>query len=235
MEILGIIGGLGPMATANFMEMIINMTDADTDQEHVKMIIYNIPTIPDRTRHILGNSQEDPSDEIVKIGKRLADDGVCEIAIPCITASYYHQKIESQVHIPIINGIRETGEYLCRNKIRTVGVMATDGTRQSRLFDKELAKCGIECVYPDDEDQKNVMHLIYDDVKAGKPADMEMFNEVVDNLLQKGADRVLLGCTELSVIKRNNEVPSECLDVMEIMARKCVSDFGKLKKEWEKI
>lgn len=235
MGILGVIGGLGPMATALFMEMVIEMTDADTDQEHVKMIIYDIPTIPDRTRHILGLSEDDPSVEIIRIGKRLAADGVCEIAIPCITASYYHKEVEKQIHLPIVNGIKETGEYLCQYHVRKVGIMATDGTMQCRLFDKELSKCNIECVYPDEEYQKKVMYLIYNNVKAGKPAEMDVFNEVVDHLLKKGVNRVLLGCTELSVIKHQNQVPETCLDVMEIMARRCVKDFGKLKKEWENL
>lgn len=223
------------MATALFMEKVVEMTDAASDQEHVQMIIYDMPTIPDRTRHILGLSEDDPSVEIIRIGKRLAADGACEIAIPCVTASYYHKEIERQVHIPIVNGIKETGEYLCQNLVKKVGIMATDGTMQCRLFDTELSKCGIECIYPDEEHQKKVMHLIYNDVKAGKAAEMDIFNEVAEHLLEKGVNRILLGCTELSVIKHKNQVPDACLDVMEIMARRCVKDFGKLKKEWENL
>ncbi|MCR4588312.1 MAG: aspartate/glutamate racemase family protein, partial [Lachnospiraceae bacterium] len=116
MNLLGIIGGLGPMATAYFMEQIIGMTDVPCDQEHIPMIIYNCPYIPDRTRHILGLSKDDPSVPMLEAGKKLVGDGVDEIAIPCITASYYHATLNQQLPIPVLNGIRETAEYLEEQK-----------------------------------------------------------------------------------------------------------------------
>ena len=93
---LGIIGGLGPMATAYFMELLINMTDAKCDQDHLEMIIYNCPSIPDRTAYILGKSNANPVVPIIKIGKKLKEQNVDCISIPCITAHYFHDEIEEK-------------------------------------------------------------------------------------------------------------------------------------------
>ena len=96
---LGIIGGLGPMATAYFMELLINMTDAKCDQDHLEMIIYNCPSIPDRTAYILGKSNANPVVPIIKIGKKLKEQNVDCISIPCITAHYFHDEIEEETYI----------------------------------------------------------------------------------------------------------------------------------------
>ncbi len=236
MNLLGIIGGLGPMATAYFLEQLIQMTDVSCDQEHIPMIIYNLPSIPDRTKHILGLSKEDPSIPMIEAGRKLVGDGVEEIAIPCITASYYHGAIQTALGVPVLNGIRQAGEYLAQRGVKRVGVMATDGTVTCRLFDRELTELGIECIYPEESFQKDVMHLIYENVKAGRAIEMDRFDRVVDHLRQQGVERILLGCTELSVIKRDCGVPDICLDVMEVMARRCVLDMGRnLKKEYENL
>ncbi len=222
------------MATAYFMEQIIRMTDVPCDQEHIPMVIYNVPAIPDRTRHILGLSDEDPSVMMLETGKKLVGDGVSEIAIPCITASYYYDRLAPNLPVPVVNGIKETAEYLEEQKVTRVGIMATDGTVTCKLFNRELEKAGITCIYPDPEHQKEVMHLIYENVKAGKPVEMSRFLKVTEHLQAQGVQRILLGCTELSVIKRDCPVPAICLDVMEVMARRCVLDMGRiLKKEYE--
>ncbi len=97
MHMLGVIGGLGPMATAFFMQMAIEMTEAGTDQEHIEMIVYNCPSIPDRTSYIVGQSGENPGIPMAEAGRKLAAFGAEIIAIPCVTANYfYRQKSQSQ-------------------------------------------------------------------------------------------------------------------------------------------
>ena len=89
---LGIIGGLGPIATAYFMELIIQMTDAKRDQDHLSMIVYNAPEIPDRTSYILGVSSRNPVWDMIEIGRKLAGQKVACISIPCVTAHYFHEE-----------------------------------------------------------------------------------------------------------------------------------------------
>ena len=137
---LGIIGGLGPMATAYFMELLINMTDAKCDQDHLEMIIYNCPSIPDRTAYILGKSNANPVVPIIKIGKKLKEQNVDCISIPCITAHYFHDEIEEKTGCKVIHAIRDTSYMLKEAGLTKIGIMATDGTIQSRIFQNEIEK-----------------------------------------------------------------------------------------------
>ena len=127
-KMLGVIGGLGPMATAYFMELVTDMTDAATDQEHLRMLIYSAPSIPDRTRYILDNTSENPLPEMLRIGNVLANQGAERIAIPCVTAHYFFEQLESGIGVPVINGVRETALHLKNHGITKAGIMATDGT-----------------------------------------------------------------------------------------------------------
>lgn len=225
---LGVIGGLGPMATAYFLELIIDMTKAERDQEHLEMIIYNCPTIPDRTAYILGKSEESPLPKIIELGKRLKEQQVTCIAIPCITAHYFHQEIEAAVETRVIHGIRETALLLKEADIQRVGIMATDGTVESGIFQRELEALGITPILPKPDMQKKVMSLIYEDIKKGKEPDLDSFFSVKDYLTkQEGAQAIVLGCTELSVIKRDYDLGEGVLDAMEVLVKKALSLCGK--------
>lgn len=235
MKKLGIIGGLGPMATAYFLQLIINMTDADKDQEHIEVLLHSKPQIPDRTNYILGMSQENPMPELAGVGKRLVEQGADVIAIPCITAHFFQGKLEEEIKCPIINAIEETAIYLKEEKITKVGIMATDGTIKSELFQNVMKNHGIECVVPQQEFQKKVMSIIYDNVKAGKLIDKAAFEEVSDKLFDSGAQVILLGCTELSMVKRDCTIGKGYLDVMEVLARQAVAACGNLKQEYKHL
>lgn len=233
-KVLGVIGGLGPMATAYFMELIIQMTQADTDQQHLPMIIYNMPTIPDRTAYILDNTKDNPLPMMSTIGQALQQQKVCCIAIPCITAHYFMEKLEQNISVPMINGVRETVAYLKERGIRKVGIMATDGTVRSGIFHRELEKQGLEPIVPDEKAQIDVMHLIFENVKAGKPAEMARFHAVRENLQQKGAQAIILGCTELSLIKKDEQIGAGFIDAMEVLAKQAVLSCGKpVKPEYD--
>lgn len=236
MKQLGVIGGLGPIATAYFMDLIIQMTDAKTDQEHMQMIIYSSPQIPDRTAYILGKSQESPGPLMIEIGKNLGSQRVDNIAIPCITAHYFHEELQREIGIPIIHLPQVVAKYLAEHSIGKVGIMATDGTVQSKLFQKELEHAGLEAVIPSQEKQKYVMDLIYENVKAGLPADMEKFQDVSEELRGNGAEIIILGCTELSLIKRDEEIGSGYLDAMEVLAQEAIlRSEAPLKKSFQEL
>ena len=235
MKRLGIIGGLGPMATAYFLRMIVEMTDAETDQEHIEVLLHSRPQIPDRTRYILGLSNESPMPHFQEIGMQLVKHGAEVIVIPCITAHFFRDALEKAIECPIIHPIEATGYYLQNEGIKRVGVMATDGTMQSQLFQSILKKYGISCVEPGTEGQDAVMHLIYENVKKGLPIDMNKFEAVSKELFEKGAQVILLGCTELSMAKRDHHLGPGYLDVMEVLARQAVITCGTIKPEYEHL
>lgn len=232
---LGIIGGLGPMASAYFYEKITEMTDADNDQQHIEVLLHSYPAVPDRTKYILGESNESPLPDLIRIGKGLAANGAEIIAMPCITAQFFDKEIVKELNVPFINAIEETVAYLKERGISKAGLMATDGTVKCGLFQRCLEEAGIDCILPDNANQNAVMDIIYNQVKTGTSVDYNEFNTVVDSLKNSGAQVVILGCTELSVVKRNHNMPSGIVDVIDIMSRAAVIKCGRLKKEYEEL
>ena len=230
---LGVIGGMGPLATAYFMELVVRMTDAGADCEHLPMIIFNRPDTPDRTSYIVGKSSSSPLEAIIKAGNQLADHHVDYIAIPCVTAYYFFRQLQEGIRAPIIHMIDETAVCLKEEGIQKVGLMATDGTISSGFFREGLKQQGISVVEPSAEGQKRVMDIIYGSIKANRPVKMEDFSLVEEELRRNGAEAIILGCTELSMIHRDFPLGSGFLDSMEVLARKSVLLCeGRLKREY---
>lgn len=232
MKKLGIVGGLGPMATAYFMRLIVEMTDAVKDQEHIEIILHSKPQIPDRSSYILGISRENPANSIIDVVGNLEINGADIIAIPCITAHFFQKEIEAKSTCPIINTIEESALYLKKEGIEHIGIMATDGTIKGKLFQNTLDSYGIKCELPDDTCQSMIMQMIYNNVKAGMPLKKDCIDRVVDKLFESGAQAILLGCTELSIYKRDYKMQPGILDALEVMARASVIHCGKLKREY---
>ena len=114
--------------------------------------------------------------------------------------------------------------------------MATDGTIRSKLFQQELEKHGITPVIPGEKGQKCVMSVIYDDIKANRPAGMDKFDLAARDLREAGAQAIILGCTELSLVKRDYPIGAGYLDAMEVLARRCVLECGgRLKHEYQNL
>lgn len=232
---LGVIGGLGPMATAVFLEMVVEMTDADVDQEHIEMLIHHCPQIPDRTSYILGNSSENPEIKMIEVEKELERQGAEMIVIPCVTSTYFWKELSGAVDIPVLNIVEELHKYFKQRNVRSVGLMATSGTVESGLFQKAFAGENCRLILPSKERQQDVMHLIYNNIKANKPVEMERFAAVSEELREQGAEVIILGCTELSVLHKNHEIGAGYLDAMQLMAKCAVESCGRLKIEYQEL
>ena len=221
-NLLGIIGGLGPMATAYFLELTVKMTAAERDQDHLRAVLMEAPEIPDRTAHILDRTQPSPLPALAAYAKKLEALGCACIAIPCITSHYFFPELAETISIPLLNIVEETARHLKENGVKTAGILATSGTVSTRLFQQALEAEGIGWAVPDEEGQQKVMHLIYENVKAGLPPELPLFQEVCAGLRQKGAECMILGCTELSLIKRDFPVGPGCLDALEVLAKRSI-------------
>ena len=218
MKNLGVIGGLGPMATAYFLELVVKMTDVKKDQEHLPVTLLSRPDIPDRTAYILGESDKSPLPDIIEYAKTLESLNASCIAIPCITSHYFYSEFAKSVKIPVINIVAETAAYLKSQGVKKVGIMATSGTIATKLFQDALKREGIEYATPSEDGQKKVMHLIYNNVKAGLPVEMKLFDEVTEELKNMGCECIILGCTELSLIKRDYNIKKGYLDALEVLS-----------------
>ena len=225
--VLGILGGLGPMATVYFYEMIISHTKAEKDQDHIDIVINSRATTPDRTAYIMGKSSENPLRIMVEDSKRLKEYGVTLLAIPCNTAHYFYDMLTDAIDIPFLNIMDETASYLESKGIKKAGIMATEGTVTSKTYHRYLEAHGIECVVPDEEHQKLITEVIYGDIKMNKPADMEKFMKAADYLLSKGAEKLILGCTELSLVKKQEGLDPRFVDSLEVLTKKAIESCGK--------
>lgn len=235
MKKLGVIGGLGPMATAYFLERVTAMTDAKCDQEHIEILIHSKPQIADRTSFIIGKTAESPLPDLLEVGWGLKSAGAEIIAMPCITAHYFQKDLEDGIGLTVINALTKTADYLKNAGISSAGIMATDGTIESQLFQKALAEKGINAIAPSSLSQEKVMEIIYDEVKAGRKINMEKLHAVASELRQNGAEVILLGCTELSIAKKGNMMPAGYLDVLDVLARAAVMSCGRLKAEFDQL
>lgn len=228
---VGVIGGLGPAATAYFLERVIDFTEVKCDQDHINMIIYNHATIPDRSAYIIGKNKQNPLPLMIADAKALVSLGCQFLVMPCNTAHYFYEDIQKTIEIPIFNIVEETIKMakLRQPKLRTIGIMATDGTVSTETYQQAAEKFGLNCVVPNDEMQEKVMEMIYEGVKAGKFVSKDRFDEVAKHLRNLGSDTIVLGCTELSVLKDLLNLSDEdIIDSIDVLAIKTVEMSGKL-------
>ena len=198
---LGVLGGMGPLATADFFTKIVNLTKADADSDHIHNLIDNYPQIKDRTAHIV-NGAESPLPQMTAAVKRLMDNGADLIAMPCNTAHYFAPAIEEAtgcqfVHILKVNAKAGKERFGADKK---VGILATTGVVKSGIYVKAFADEGIESILPLPDEQEKILGYIYD-VKGGKyPENPKDFTDILDSMMARGADYFVLGCTELPLI-----------------------------------
>ena len=231
---LGILGGVGPMATIYFEALLADLTKAASDQEHIPMIVYNHAQIPDRTAYILDNRQPNPLPVMQRDAQLLERCGCDYIVIPCNTAHFFYDEIQASVSVPIINILDVTVKY-CQATIpalHSIGVLATEGTIRSKAYQKIIEAYGLTCVLPTEEELAVLMDIIYNQVKAGKEVDIYAFQRLIHAMKERGADAVVLGCTELSVIKKDFNIDRyDVVDAMECLARASITACGKEIKE----
>ena len=222
---VGIIGGMGPGATALLFQKLIDYTDAKSDAEHMHIIIDNNTAIPDRTTAIL-KGENTPALCIVESGKKLEMCGAELLLIPCNTSHYFYDDIQKQLSVPVVNMIAETAKVCLNNGYTKVGVLATTGTCNTDTYGRELNKFGVEAVYPDAEGQKRVMEIIYDQVKAGRKINVQILDQTLKKMASKGAQAFILGCTELPFAIKNGDFGYHFLDSLDILAKCAVEMAG---------
>ena len=197
---IGILGGMGPLATVDLFEKIVLHTQAASDQEHPRVCMDSNTAIADRTEALL-HGGVDPVPEMVVSAKRLERIGADFLVMPCNTAHGFYDQIAAAVDIPVLHMIRLTRDALKARGIRTAGLLATDGTIETGIYQNAFAGSGIELLMPPAADQTAVMDIVYSGVKAGDLAyDVSAFRAACEGLLARGAETLILGCTELPLV-----------------------------------
>lgn len=226
-KVLGILGGLGPMATVYFYEMLTRHTQAARDQDHIDVIINSRATTPDRTSYILGQSAENPFDIMAADAARLVTFGADVIAIPCNTAHYFYDQLARSLPVPVLNMMQLTVREAKAAGCRKLGILATDGTVQAGSYQHMCGAEGLAWAVPSPHSQAVLMGIIYDQIKQGRRADMRTFAAIERELREAGCQNAVLGCTELSLIKRDEGLGSFFIDSTEMLAKHTLLACGK--------
>lgn len=228
-KLIGVIGGLGPKATTYFMDLVIDNTIANCDQDNVDLVVCQFSSTPDRTNYIMGKSKENPIDTMKKATKILENSNVDYIVIPCNTASTFYEEIENSTTVKVINIIEETSNFVLDKNPKKIGLMATDGTIKSQAYYKFLKD---KLFIPNEYYQNKIMSIIYDKVKKNKSVSKEEFLEIINYFKENNCDIIILGCTELSVLYKDLNLNIDYIvDSLTILARKTIKLAEKQLKE----
>jgi len=198
-KVLGVLGGMGPLASAQFMLRLTLLTPAERDQDHIPAVLWSDPRIPDRTRGKLSGG-DDPLPWLLRGIAGLKQAGAGAIAIPCNTAHGWYQEMAEAAALPILHIVDAAAEDLRRLGIRPgrIGLMGTAATLAMRLYQARLSALGWECITPDDTQMTDKVSPAIALVKANRVRDAyEPLAEVANDLAKRGASAVVLGCTEI--------------------------------------
>ncbi|GJD62844.1 aspartate/glutamate racemase family protein [Methylobacterium frigidaeris] len=221
---LGVLGGMGPMATVDFMAKVVRNTPASCDQDHIRMVVCSAADIPDRTAAILGEGP-DPLPALRETLLRLEAAGATRIAIPCNTAHHWHAALQAETPLPILHIVDAVVDQLTGPKDARIGVLATSGTVAARIYQDRLGRRGYACGLPDAAGQDEVTRAIRL-VKAGHLSEAtEILRREAEALVAAGMQAVVMACTEIPVALATVEGPlrASLIDATEALARACVA------------
>lgn len=231
MKTLGVLGGMGPLATVDFLKKLVTSTDAKRDRDHIHTFIDSNCEIPDRTDYIINDLpiENSPLTSLLSSVKRLERLGVSAIVMPCNTAHYFAKEIEDHIDIPFINMIEETAKDLVDED--TVGLLATKGTYRAKIYSSTFKNYDISISYPPYELMLKVNKVIYmlkEGVCENNNECRALLDEVFCHYREMGIKKVILGCTELPLLFNGQHIEDiELIDPTEILALSAIRYMGK--------
>lgn len=223
---VGILGGMGPEATVDLFNKVLKADPANTDQEHLRIIIDCNSKIPDRTNSYLYGG-EDPGPYLIESAKLLENAGVGLITIPCNAAHNWHELVQQNVKIPVLHIMESTLEYVRKKytEIKIMGLLAATSTVKIGLYHNTFEKNGIKVISPEEEYQEMVMKAIRQ-VKAGNTSGevTELLVKAGEHLISKGAQAVIAGCTEIPIVLRDGDLTAPVVDATYALAVAAVKE-----------
>lgn len=224
--VIGILGGMGPAATADFYAKLVRRTRAGRDQEHPRVVIWSDPTIPDRTEALLGGG-EDPTPLMLRGIRHLEEAGATVIAVPCNTAHAFVPVLQAWTPVPILHMVERTVERLAARDVKAAGLLATSATCRIGLYQSFASEFGLEIITPDAGSQATVMEAIRL-VKAGiiDGSVTDRLAEVSEVLLRHGAQAIIAGCTEIPLVLHQDVLGIPLIDPTSVLADAVLSAVG---------
>lgn len=221
---MGVLGGMGPAATVDFYAKLIRATPATSDQDHLRVVVWADPTVPDRSAALLSGGT-DPTPRIEEGARALAAAGAELIAVPCNTAHAFLAGLADRVGVPLVDMIQEVAHVVraMDPPVHRVGLLATTGTVRAGLYHERLAGVA-EVLLPDEAGQEALMGAIHA-VKSGRPtAEAErVVADLAGRLVDRGAQLVVAGCTELPLLLPPAGLGIPVLDPAVVLAEAVVA------------
>lgn len=227
-KIIGIVGGMGPEATIDLYREILRATPAQKDQDHLRVIIDSNPKIPDRTPAIIGEG-ENPTPAMAMSCRAVALAGADFVIIPCISAHYFLDELQSQVDLPILSAFDAVSEKIGAHSpdVKTVGLLATSGTVQSKRFARRLKDHGITTVVPDTDFQETLMKAIYTIKGSHDPGVRTQCKRdliaAANHVIEKGAQGIIAGCTEIPLELQPQDLTVPLFNPLQLLATAAVA------------
>lgn len=221
---IGILGGMGPEATNRLCALITELTPVSKDQEHIPVITFNNSLIPERVGAISGHTKS-PLPEMIRTARVLEQAGADMLLMPCNLAHYFIDEVQSEIHVPLLNMIEETVKFVVARHagVRKVGLLASTQTIKHGLYHNSFAQYQREVLSPEaSEQQSKVMEAIYGrhGIKSGyKDGPRALLMEAALKLATEGAQLIIAGCTEVSLVLEQSNLPFPVVDPMEVIAR----------------
>jgi aspartate racemase len=223
-KIVGVLGGMGPDATVDFMAKVIALTPADKDQDHLHILVDHNPTVPNRQTFILGGD-EDPGPAMAAMARRLEAAGADFLVIPCNTAYAFQESILDVVGIPLISIIDESIEAVGEKApgAKAVGLLATNGCLQAGVYQSAMAAKDLAAVLPEDDELEQLMTLI-NGIKAGDKGDdvSASMRKLAEALVDRGAAAIIAGCTEIPLVLESSMLDVPLISSTDVLAQKTV-------------
>jgi aspartate racemase len=218
--VVGILGGMGPAATAQFYTTLIRRTPAASDQDHLRVVMWADPTVPDRNAAVAGRGP-DPTPWLLHGSRVLENAGADLIAVPCNAAHAFLPEVRRAVDVPILDMVDETVRRVtaAHPDARRVGLLATDGTLRAGLYDRAFGQLGIDVLAPDPTDQDRlVMGSVYG-IKVGRtgPAVRANLVAAAETLVARGAEVIVGACSELPLVLGDGELAVPLVDTAEAL------------------
>ncbi|AHB07317.1 hypothetical protein U875_19855 [Pandoraea pnomenusa 3kgm] len=227
--VLGVLGGMGPLATADFMRKLVESTPATKDQDHMPVFVHSVPQIPDRSESFLAGS--DAPWPFLLAGLRILESaGAGAIAIPCNTAHLWHSRLAAATQLEVLHIGRASAEAVTAHPeaLRRVGLMATSATIQGRIYHDALHAAGVDVVVPCARDQHERVSAGIAAVKAGDLARAAaMLDRAASQLVDDGAQGIILGCTELPLVLSDHPSGVPLFDTPHLLVKACIAWWHK--------
>ncbi len=229
---LGVLGGMGPLATADFLRKLVESTPAECDQDHVPTITYSVPQVPDRVEPILTGSGPSPLPAMIEGLRTLESTGVEAIAVPCITAHFWFPELSRAASVPVFHIADATLISLEHQGLKggqAVALLGTAATLQAGFFQARLQERGLRVQIPSESQMVSHVLAAIAAVKRGaRKTAFECASHVVERMLEGGAERVVLACTELPLAMETAgpELLGRCVDPLRALAVACVDWAG---------